>query len=126
MNTESGATVSVDKASLSARQYVAKGWVRIDFLAPHEHDGVNLSGYAALWQANCRNHTYWPSESYGFRPDNPEPVRLYSMAQEWQSPVPGGDEAVAMDALCEETKSLVGQVIDQAGEWFHQYVEGDK
>lgn len=125
-NTETGATVSVDEATLSARQYVATGWVRIDYLAPRERDGVSLSGYTALWQTNCQNRTYWPSDSFGFRPDSVEPVRLYNSAQQWQSPVPGGDEAVAVDALCEETKSLIGKAIDKAGEWFHQYVEGNK
>lgn len=126
LGTETGATVSVDQASLSAKQYIATGWVRIDYQAPHARDGMSLSGYAALWQANCQNQTYWPSDAFGFRPGKPDPVRLYSVEQQWQSPMPGSDEAVAMKALCEETKSLVGKVIDQAGEWFHEYVEGDK
>lgn len=125
-NSETGATVSLDESTLSARQYIATGWVRIDYLAPRDRDGVSLNGYAAQWQANCQNRTYWPSVSFGFRPDNVEPVRLYNLAQQWQSPVPGGDEAVAVEALCEETKSLVGKAIDKVGEWFHEYVEGDK
>ena len=125
-NAGTGATISVDESSLSGKNYMAKGWVRVDFLAPRERDGVKLSGYAAEWQANCQNHTYWPSQSFGYRPDNVEPFVLYNTSQQWQSPVPGSDEDAAMDVLCDETKSLVGKVVDKAGEWFHQYVEGNK
>jgi len=125
-NSDTGATISVDDSSVSGKQYIAKGWVRIDYLSPRERDGQRLTGYAAQWQANCQNHTYWTSESYGFRPDKAEPVRLYRTDQEWQPVFPGGDESVALEALCEETKSLVGKVIDKAGELFHEYVEGIK
>ena len=125
LSTDSGATVSIDEDSVCVRKYIAKGWVRIDYQAPRDHDSVRLTGYAALWQANCQNHTYWASESTGFRDKNQEPVKLYNTEQQWQSPSPGGDEDVAMEALCAGTKSLYTRVRDKAGDWFHQYVEGD-
>jgi hypothetical protein len=125
-NLDTGATVSVDESSVHGKDYMAWGWVRVDFPVPRERDGFNLKGYAAEWQANCRNHTYWPSQSLGFRPDEAAPVMLYNTSQQWFSPIPGSDEDAAMDALCEETKSIVGKVIDKGGELFHQYVEGIK
>jgi hypothetical protein len=126
LGTKTGSTVSLDRDSASARKYIAKGWMRIDYPAPRERDGVRLTGYAAMWQVNCNNHTYWSSDSVGFRTDNLEPIRLYNLEQQWQSPAAGTDEFVAMESMCEETESLFSKVVDQAGEMFHQYVDGDK
>ena len=112
LHTSAGSTVSVDNASLDTKDYIVSGWVRIDYDAPRLRDGQNLTGYVAQWQANCQEHTYWTADSFGNRPKGMESIRLYGADQEWQSPMPGSDESIALAAMCEETKSYIDKGLD--------------
>ncbi len=118
LHTDAGSTVSLDSASVSSKDYIANGWVRIEYQAPRMRDGQNLTGYVAQWQANCQSLTYWTTDSFGFRPKGQDSVRLYITSQEWQSPMPGSDEAVALTALCDDAKSWIDKAVDKAGELF--------
>ena len=82
----SGATVSVDTASLDSREYIASGWIRVDYPEPREKSGYLLNGYSAKWQTNCKDRTYWVSDAWGYRPDAADAVRLYSANQRWLTP----------------------------------------
>lgn len=111
----SGARVEVDDASLDSHEYVATGWIRVTYPAPRKKYGVPLQAYHAHWQVNCENHTYWMSDAWGYGPDLADPVPLSSGTQSWLTPAPDSEEAVAADALCQETRSLFDKVIEGIG-----------
>lgn len=108
----SGTLVYVDDASLSVdHDTVVKGWVKFQYDRPREHDGQKFDVYVAQRMVNCEVNRYWQMDAWGYR-NNADPVRLYSTAQEWQTPAPDSDSEIASAVLCNETKSIFGIIWD--------------
>lgn len=110
---DSGTIVYVDDASLSVdHDTVVKGWVKFEYDKPREHDGQKFNVYVAQRMVNCEVNRYWQMDAWGYR-DNAEPVRLFSTAQEWQTPAPDSESEIASAVLCNESRSIFGIVWDK-------------
>lgn len=116
---ETGVRVLVDDATLSVdHDVVVKGWVRVEYMAPREHDGLQLIAYTSLRMAHCENGRFWVMEGWGTLPDKAEPVRLYTTSQEWRLPLPDSEDELAYQALCYEARSLLGVLWDKIRQGF--------
>lgn len=121
---DKGMKVFVDDASLAVdHDYIVKGWVRMEYMAPREHDGMQLSAHSSLRMTDCENGRYWVSEGWGYLPDKTDPVRLYASAQEWQVPAPDSEDEIAYRALCYEARSMLGILWDKIKQGFSRIGE---
>ncbi|TSA50589.1 MAG: hypothetical protein D4R48_01155 [Nitrosomonadales bacterium] len=108
--------VYIDPSSISVTDYVVKGWVRFDYRVPQEYQGKQLIGESSERMVNCRERTFWVMDGYGQPKGGGDPIRVYSTAEYWTTPAPDSRDEAAYTALCEESKSLIGNIVDKAGE----------
>ncbi|MCX7627511.1 MAG: hypothetical protein N2Z69_03760 [Methylophilaceae bacterium] len=122
---DTGVRVLVDDGSLSIdHDVIVKGWVRIEYMAPRERDGLLLSAYSSQRMAHCENGRFWVGEGWGMVPDKAEPVRIYATSQEWRLPAPDSEDEIAYHALCYEARSLWGRVWDKIKQGLTRMGEG--
>jgi hypothetical protein len=108
--------VSIDPASIIVTDYVVKGWIKFDYRVPREHQSKLLVEESSERMVNCQEHTFWVIEGYGQPKGGGDPIRIYSTAEYWTTPSPDSKDEVAYIGLCQESKSLMGKIIDNAVE----------
>jgi len=111
-------SVSIDPSSISATDYIVKGWVKFDYQVPREYQGKQLSQETSQRQVNCQEKTFWVVDGYGQPNDGSDPVKIYSTAEYWMTPAPDSKDEVAYLALCQRAKTLLDIVIEHADKAF--------
>jgi hypothetical protein len=106
--------VFVDDSSVEIEHdTVVKGWVKLEYPAPQTRDGIKMISHSTYRMANCDTRRYWVLEDWANPGGSVEPVRLeISNVQEWRVATPGSESEMALDALCYETRSLLGMAWD--------------
>lgn len=99
---------------------VVKGWVKFEYSKPKRYNGVEATSHVTYRLANCETHRYRVMEDMLNVKNGIEPIRLEvsGNAQQWEVPPPGTEAEAALDALCYETRSLLGQLWDRMSDSF--------
>lgn len=92
---------------------IVKGWVKFDYQVPREYQGKPLQLETSLRQVNCEERTFWVIEGYGQPNDGSDQIRIYNNAEYWMPPAPDTKDEAAYVALCRETESIIGKVVDK-------------
>lgn len=94
---------------------VVKGWVKFEYGKPKKYNGAEVTSRVTYRLANCETHRYRVMEDMLNMKNGIEPIRLdvSGNAQQWEVPPPGTEAEAARDALCYETRSMLGQLWDK-------------
>lgn len=110
---DTGTIVYVDEYSVVVdHDTIVKGWVKLEYDKPRLRDGQKVEAIATHRMVNCEVNRYWQMDEWGYR-SNADPVRFYSISQEWETPAPDSDSEVASAAICNAGKSFFGVLWDQ-------------
>lgn len=112
----SDANVFVDGNSTNVEHdTVVKGWVKFEYSKPKKHNGVEVMSRVTYRLANCETRRYRVVEDMLNVKNGIEPIQLEvsGNAGQWEVPPPGTEAEAALDALCYETRSMLGQLWDK-------------
>lgn len=110
-----GVTVFVDERSVEIEHdTLVKGWVKFEYAKPKLNQGAEAMSRMTSRVVNCDTRRYWVIEDMLTVRHSVDPVHLEvsNGQQQWQIPVPGTESEMALDALCYQTRSAFGKLLD--------------